>query len=443
MTAIPKNAFKPRYQGRKWLKLHLPEELACWKDGRKASIGKDRSDHLSLDTALQRTLSCCDWRWPKRPVYFVADPHADVEAFICSLVATGGVQATGPGIRDFKLTRQGKKGRFIIGGDCLDKGPSSLQMLEGLRHLLNSKAEVILLAGNHDLRLLMGIGILDKPRDTRTEHFFLRMGPKIVPLLKEVNDRYLHKRSALRGIPDAKECRRRLYPSKQWFKAFPSLAQWLMPDQTVARELERMEKKLDRFEKVCEAQGMSMRRVYAAALKCRELFLQPGGRYYWFFRSMQLLHREGSFLFVHAGIDDRIAALIDRNDLAYVNRQYRRQVLDDPFEFYYGPLANALRTKYRPVDMPLSGHGVGRMLRQGFHVVVHGHRNRTEGQRIMLRQGLLHIECDTTMDRNSRKSEGLSGFGAGATLIHPKGQVIGISSDYPRVKLFVPARMKT
>jgi hypothetical protein len=42
------------------------------------------------------------------------------------------------------------------------------------------------------------------------------------------------------------------------------------------------------------------------------------------------------------------------------------------------------------------------------------------------------------MDRHSRQKEGLEGPGAGVTIVHPKGQVIGMSTDYPYAKIFKP-----
>ena len=111
------------------------------------------------------------------------------------------------------------------------------------------------------------------------------------------------------------------------------------------------------------------------------------------------------------------------------------------FEFYYGPLANATRTKYREIDMPLSHRGVGRMHRLGIHAVVHGHRNRSAGQRIMVRRGMLHFECDVTMDRNLRRREGLDGPGAGVTIFRPEGRVVAISADHPLAKVFEPDAM--
>ncbi len=299
-------------------------------------------------------------------------------------------------------------------------------------------ARVKLLAGNHDIRFLMGIRAMGLDRDPRTEHMFVRLGPKVVPLLKEVQEQYLNGKKALYGIPGNRACKRKLYPSKQWFKEFPKEAAWMMPDQGIEREVSRLRKKMIDFERASRDAGLSMREVYATVKKCRELFLQKKGEFAWFFRDMQLLCHKGSFLFIHAGLDDRITSLIKEEGIDYLNDLFRKQIEHDLFEFYYGPLANTMRTKYREVDMPLTHHGVERAYREGIHTIVHGHRNRTQGQRIMLRQGMIHIECDITMDRNTRKKEGLDGYGVGMTIIRPEGQVIGISTDYPYAKVFEP-----
>jgi hypothetical protein len=371
-------------------------------------------------------------------VFFVADPHADAEAFNASLVASGGVRKTGPGYLDMALTKRGRKGLFIIGGDCLDKGPSSLQVLRCVRHLKRIGAQVKLLAGNHDIRLLMGLRAMDLKRDTLTEHFFVRMGPKIVPLLKEVYTEYLGGKKALRGIPDRRTCRRELYPRDTWFDDFPKKAAHYLSKPVIEREITRMQKKVNIFEQTCKDAGLSIREIYATAHKCRELFLQSGGEFAWFFRDMQLAYREGSLLFIHAGFDDRVAHIIERQGVRSLNRLYKKQVRRDPFEFYYGSLANTMRTKYRDVDKPLTRRGVLRIFRKGVHTVIHGHRNITDGQRIMLRKGMVHVESDITMDRNSRKKEGLDGYGIGVTIIEPDGTIIGISTDYPHAKIFEP-----
>ena len=144
-------------------------------------------------------------------------------------------------------------------------------------------------------------------------------------------------------------------------------------------------------------------------------------------------------MILHAGIDDRIAAILSNRSWQHLNRKFRKLMFDNPFDFYYGPIANIMRTKYRNIDRPLTRHGVRKIRNQGIHVMVHGHRNLYHGQRLMLRKGLLNVESDTTLDRNSRKKEGLKGPGAAVTIIHPKGQILGVSTDYPYIKVFDPA----
>ena len=78
---------------------------------------------------------------------------------------------------------------------------------------------------------------------------------------------------------------------------------------------------------------------------------------------------------------------------------------------------------------------------KGIHVIVHGHVNQFHGQRIMLRKGLPNFECDTTIDRNSRRKEGLKGPGAAVTIFHPDRVALGISTDYPYIKVFQPDRL--
>ncbi|MEJ1354680.1 MAG: metallophosphoesterase [Candidatus Sedimenticola sp. (ex Thyasira tokunagai)] len=438
MSSNKNKAALPNYHGSKWIRDGLPTTGQPWQLGKRQSVGKDRSNHHAFSEVLQSAVSHSPWKWPKRPIYFLSDSHADVDAFTASLVASGGIRKTGPGGMDIKLTKEGRKALFIIGGDCLDKGPSSLQLLRSVRKLIDIGARVKLLAGNHDIRFLMGIRAMGLDRDPRTEHMFVRLGPKVVPLLKEVQEQYLNGEKALQGIPGNQACKRKLYPSKRWFKEFPKEAAWMMPEQGIEREVSRLRKKMIDFERASSDAGLSMREVYATVNKCRELFLQKKGEFAWFFRDMQLLCHKGSFLFIHAGLDDRITSLIKEEGIDYLNDLFRKQIKHDLFEFYYGPLANTMRTKYREVDMPLTHHGVERAYRQGIHTIVHGHRNSTKGQRIMLRQGMIHIECDITMDRNTRKKEGLDGYGVGMTIIRPEGKVIGISTDYPYAKVFEP-----
>ena len=73
------------------------------------------------------------------------------------------------------------------------------------------------------------------------------------------------------------------------------------------------------------------------------------------------------------------------------------------FDFYYGRLANTIRTKYRDIDMPMTRQGNKMLREKGIHAIVHGHKNLHYGQRIMLGKGMVNFECDASVDRHTRK----------------------------------------
>ena len=435
----PHEKYLPVYQGKKWVTPILPNKSQPWPLGNQRSSGREKGQRSSTERLLSELLQNSSWRWPKRRLYFFSDLHADADAFIASLVASGGVKKTGERDQDLKLTHAGRKANFVIGGDCFDKGPSNLRLLRVIHRLIKLGARVRILAGNHDIRIKLGIASVGMDPDPRHDHFFIRMGSKAIPMLKEITREYLQGKEALKGIPSTRDCRRRLYPPKRWFKDFPELASWIMPDKRAAKEVKRLREKIDSFEADCERAGLTLRQVYAAALKWQALFLEPKGEFAWFFKRMRLAYRRGSFLFVHAGVDDRTAKLINRKGVKQLNRQFAEHVEDEFFEFYYGPLANTIRTKYRDVDMPLTRKGVELMHDAGIHVIVHGHANRHYGQRIMLRKGMVNFECDATIDRHSREKEGLEGEGAAVTIFYPERLVMGVSTDYPSIKVFDPA----
>ena len=56
----------------------------------------------------------------------------------------------------------------------------------------------------------------------------------------------------------------------------------------------------------------------------------------------------------------------------------------------------------------------------------------------MLRKGMLNFECDATIDRGTRSKEGLQGPGAAVTIFRPDRTVLGISTDYPYIKVLEP-----
>ena len=437
-NSVPLSRKVLKYHGEDWIEAKLPTQCEPWlaRNGPGCSIAKKLSHPASAE--LWELFGKSRWSWPRRTICFITDPHADADAFIASLVASGGVGKTGRRDKDFILTKSGRKSLFLIGGDCFDKGPGNLRLLGVIRRLMKRGARVRILAGNHDVRMMQGINSVGLKPDPRTDHFFIRMGPKMVPFLKEIWDEYLKKGRGLRGIPDLRECRRRLYPGKRWFAEFPQLASWVMPEKSIERELKRLRAKMRGFEAECAKEGMTLPMIYAAVKHWERLFMHKSGEFSWFYRKMRLAYRDGSFLFIHAGLDDRVAQIIKRDGVKQLNKEFRRQVLSDPFDFYYGPLANAIRTKYREVDMPLTARGVEMVRKRGIQAIVHGHHNRLHGQRIVLRKGIINFECDATLDRNSRKKEGLKGIGAAATVFTAKRQVMGISNDYPAVKLFDP-----
>lgn len=383
------------------------------------------------------------WRWPKKPIIFISDPHADRDAFVASLVASGGIKLTAKGA--LKLTKFGKQAIFVIGGDCLDKGPSNLSLLDALQELYATGANVKLLAGNHDLRLITGLLAMSRQTDVGAEHLFIRMGHKVIPLFREVFDRDLRQGDWRHRVPDPERCRELLYPGPEWPRQFREYASGKLTSEAIEQEIRKLKKKLNQFERHCLKAGMSLQMIYAAAQRCVALFIEPKGEYSWFLRSMQLAYQKESFLFVHAGLDDTSAERIKKHGVTGINQEFHRLLEQDLFEFYFSPLSSVFRTKYRKTDAHFSRSGAQDALSSGIHAVVHGHVNSIDGQQLSLQQGLLHIEGDITLDRNSRKKEGLEGIGFGATIIHPNKQVIGISVDHPCVKVLSdqPASLST
>ena len=80
----------PTYRGERWIRDGLPSTTEAWHAGGHRSLGKDRTNHHAIAKVLQQAIRHSPWKWPKRPVFFIADPHADAEAFVASLVASGG-----------------------------------------------------------------------------------------------------------------------------------------------------------------------------------------------------------------------------------------------------------------------------------------------------------------------------------------------------------------
>jgi hypothetical protein len=435
-TQLPKISVRKEHAG---IISRLPTEWSAWPQDNSSCNAAARTPTKTPDKFTKRKL-----KWPNRPVVFISDPHADATAFEASLIASGVAVQKKSGLQHLKLTKEGRRTEIIIGGDCLDKGPSNLSLLRSIKHLYALDARVTLLAGNHDLRLLMGLLALKrKKHNIGNQHFFVRMGKKVIPLFKEVFEQYLDGTKWDKKIPDEDACRKALFPDGKWFKEFPYHAAGILTAEGIEREVHKMHSKTSSFEKNCAAVGLSLRHVYAASLQCQKMFLDKKGEFYWFFRKMKLVEKRGSFLFLHAGLDDAMSELLLKNGTTYANKAFHRNLKHmDLFGFYYSSIANTFRTKYRDADLPLTERGVNAVHKAGIHFVVQGHVNRQQGQRIAIKKGLIHIEADITLDEHSRQQEGLESFGIGATLIGKKQGLIGISCDYPTAKVLKPNEMR-
>jgi amphi-Trp domain-containing protein len=203
----------------------------------------------------------------------------------------------------------------------------------------------------------------------------------------------------------------------------------------------RIREKALELEATCQTLGIRLGEIHTALERARRMFIDRDGEFSWYFQRMTLARQEGSFLFVHAGVDDTVARVLCRHGAPGLNAWYHRLFGADLFELYHGALGNAFRTKYRDIDYPLTEHGVSQLHGAGIYAIVHGHRNILHGQRLTLRQGVLNFECDASVDRNTRVLEGLAGPGGAVVLFLPSGRIRAISTDYPFIKDFDPARV--
>ncbi|MBF0265112.1 MAG: metallophosphoesterase [Gammaproteobacteria bacterium] len=437
------------YHGKKWIKPFLPDKAQNWILGPyHQSIKKDLSTTQSISKSLQKHLEYDSWEWPHRVCYFISDMHADADAFLASLVASGGVKKTGPKDNDFKLTKEGKKAQFILGGDYFDKGPGTIRLLRLIKSLIDKHAHVTLLTGNHDLRTLAGINSLAQKKNELNEHFFIRMGKKPLPFFKEIINQYHQHGKRHTGcdfkmpedldVPGKKNCLYKIYPKPNWDKHFSEAAAKKISDEAIKRETDRTLYKIKHFQSWCKEHQLSIQDIVLASKIVKKLFLHRNGEFHWFVKRLQLSHQIGSFFFVHAGIDDIAAKQLRSDGIKSLNKDFKNLIKKDLFNLYYGPIGNMIRTKYRKSDFRLTDKGVLMLRNSGVNAIVHGHRNLHYGQRIMIRKGMVNFECDSSMDINTRKKEGVSGYGASVTIIRPEKKILGISSDYPYIKVFEP-----
>ncbi|MDT8281576.1 MAG: metallophosphoesterase [Gammaproteobacteria bacterium] len=432
-----RSEFISEYSGLEWLGGNLPTECITWPIPKKAARIYEPHDEYAVSAKqVKRYTRQKPWIFPSRPHLFFSDMHADADAFLRSLVASGGVKKTGSDDNDFALTPLGEQASFIIGGDCFDKGPDNLRLFRVLARLRELGPDLHILVGNHDLRTYIGLACAGR-KDPRHAHLFVRMGKKTAPLFKEIYETYLaggnhsHKHKLSED-----EVRAQLFPDEDWYEQFPEAVAGMLSEEQIAKELRRIREKVSEFEFRSKKIGMSLAMVYATLNKARELFLDKDGEFGWYFDEMALCHRAGSFLMLHAGVDDVAAEIIRQRGVEGLNADYKRALEDDLFDLYNGPLGNTFRTKYRETDLPFTEKGLTDINIAGLYAIIHGHRSLLYGQQITLRNGLLNFECDASVDCNTRDLEDLPGLGGAVTIVRPDARILGISTDYPLAKMF-------
>ncbi|PRP91207.1 hypothetical protein ENSA5_57300 [Enhygromyxa salina] len=424
----------PNYQGVEFCEMPLPVTTEPWPkfEGRRLSdLANENYDAPREE--LRERIGHKPFIWPNRTMYFFCDVHADADAWRRSLIASGGVRWLGPGDDEYELSEDGRDALFVIAGDCFDKGPSTLRLLRAIKLLIDKGADVEILAGNHDLRTLVGLAYLGR-KEPRFAHLFVRMGQKTMPLFQEIRAQYLEPGDTSELSED--DLHELLFPDEEWFRRFPSVAKGLVPEKKIGKELKRIREKMVELPRKCEALDMSLGDIHRATTRARELFLEPEGEFHWYFERMDVARRWGSFLLVHAGVDDVTAGLLAEHNVSGANTWFHRLLADDPFELYHGPIGNMFRTKYRDFDHRFTDAGVEHMYEAGLYGIVHGHQNILRGQRVLMREGLLNFECDSSVDCNTRKLAGLSEHGGAVVVFQPNGVALGISADYPHVKVF-------
>ena len=198
-----------------------------------------------------------------RKTYFFTDLHAAPKALSDSLRCCEDTNAL-----------------YLFGGDCLDKGPSNLRLLDELRKL-SERVEVKILAGNHDLRMLMVLQNW-RERENKNSKFAQVFTPK---------------RFEKRIIPFLNEC--------------------------------------------------------GGIQRAKQMFLSPGGKYSWFYDEIEFYHRDGEFLFLHAGVGDEFVdklKLIESGAMSnpFPNLMKFRGTVpfnEELYYFYYGSFGAGMRTK--------------------------------------------------------------------------------------------------
>lgn len=410
---------------------------------------------LAMDRAAKVARDYADkfvWEFPRQHVLFFCDLHGDAEAFRRSLIAGKAIVCHSKDLLDFDLSDFGKAADIVIAGDIFDKGPSNLDVLELLSHLRSLGAKIIVLAGNHDLRIWLTLKALDAKEleafDYLAEH--LERAQLLVSevLARAVLPTPLASLQPKKAPPTSKKGRSkkavRRTADEQGRKALQTLFGPALASSDDGAYKGRKAWLIERWQEIeafYRQRGIAPDALCDGLMLAYDLLVAPSGRHAWIFAEMQLLHRYGSFLLAHGGVDDQLCAELKADGVDGINKKFRKLLAKArPSELAAGAFGNSTLTKYRPSDEPLTAAGVRRLHGEGIFAIVHGHDNQIGQQNVAYRQELLHFQCDATLNRCTRKLQGLSPRGMAVVIFEPEGRLTALSSDRPEGKTFAPKR---
>src|SRR5690606_1613756 len=158
---------------------------------------------------------------------------------------------------------------------------------------------------------------------------------KTMRLFAEVYDEYVRDDPNAEFLSDD-DFKQRYFPQESWYDEFPRAIRGMIPEPKIAKELVRIRQKSEEIEAVAAQLGMRLGMLHAVLKKCDELFLSPGGEFHWFFEEMSLAYRRGSFLFVHAGVDEVTSACLAEAGVNGLNRWFDELKANDLFALYHG-----------------------------------------------------------------------------------------------------------
>lgn len=74
------------------------------------------------------------------------------------------------------------------------------------------------------------------------------MGLKPLPLFKEIYETYIkNNKTKKHKTPSTKECRKKLFPSKNWINKFPQIAKAHLSQSAIKKDMKRTIEKMNHF----------------------------------------------------------------------------------------------------------------------------------------------------------------------------------------------------